>query len=446
MSPASALFSGSKIEDLKSKSWVNAIAIVLLLVVAANQFAAEWKAFRYTPYLSVSADFQHYYLAAKMAGLRGRHRLYYEVPDSKTAVFNKIPMDTEWGEMARAEGIRDTLHFSAPPIVASMLVPLGKLPLKTAFLVWRLLSYLFLFAGTCLCLKLCRALTPITILVCTYAGIMFEPFTQTLDKGQFGALLLLLWSAGTLLAEERNDVLSALMFALATLVKLTPVLALAIFVLRRRWKWVTAYSLWMALFAGVGVWHLGIANHYLFLQRMRLLSCGVPGPYSYSLIGIVQNIHYGTILDYAAMPGNPSTGLCIFGKCVSLIVFTVALVILLKRNRRGYIVWDLAVLALLTLLIAPFTWRHYYVLELFPLMFVWFYLRKGRFSHPRWVLWVAISSTLVAATCYPDYLQQHLSNGPARVFLVALLPLTALLLMATILLAYQAEGVAANTG
>ena len=112
---------------------------------------------------------------------------------------------------------------------------------------------------------------------------------------------------------------------------------------------------------------------------------------------------------------------------------------LLKKNRNGDIVWGSVVLSLIVLLIAPFTWRHYYVLETFPLLFVWFLLRAQRFSHPALVLWIAAVCTLVAGTRYPDYLQTHLSNGPARVLLVALLPFSALILLATLLFACRPE-------
>jgi hypothetical protein len=53
MSSAPALLSASKIETSSSKSWLNAVALVLLFMVAANQSAVEWMAFRYTPYVAL---------------------------------------------------------------------------------------------------------------------------------------------------------------------------------------------------------------------------------------------------------------------------------------------------------------------------------------------------------------------------------------------------------
>lgn len=414
----------------------------MLVAFAANRFATEWEMFRSSAYETTSAiDFPHYYVAAKLAGSAQpkEHQLYYLTRENKEAALDRIPPDTEWNRIAHQNGLGDTLHFSAPPIVATMLAGLGKLPYQLAFLVWRVLTEVLFFLALWVCLKLSRAWSPVTLLVCTLAGFAFQPFMLTLEKGQFGAVLLLTWALGVLLADKKRDILSALMFALATIVKLTPVLAVGLFVLRRRWKWLIAYVLWIAIFMGVGVWQLGVDNHRLYLGKLSALSCGVPGPYNYSLTGIVYNTYYRDIFSYAHIPAQVPSGLCVFNKVLGLLVYVGVLALLLKKNHCGDIVWDLVVVSMMVLLIAPFTWRHYYVLEILPLMFVWFFLKEGRFSHVKVVQWVAILCTLIAGTRYVDYLQTHLTNGPVRVFLVALLPLSALVLMATLLFAYKFE-------
>ena len=422
------------------RGWLTSAVVVLLVIFAANQFATEWATFRSSAYPAGSAvDFPGYYVAAKLAGSATprAHQLYYSTRESKEAILSRVPPDTEWNQVARQNGLGDTLHFNSPPILAALLVPLGKLPYQLAFMVWRVLADLALFLAIWICLKLCRAFSPATLLICTLAGFAFQPFLLTLEKGQFGALLLLTWSAGVLFADKKQDVLSALMFALATIVKLTPVLAVGVFLVRRRWKWLAAYALWMAILLGIGVWHLGVENQRLYLAKLASLSCGAPGPYNYSLPGIVQNAYYRDILNYDQIPAQTPAGLCVFNKVLGLAVYLAVLALLLKKNQRGDIIWDLVVLSLITLLIAPFTWRHYYVLEILPLMFVWFLVKAGEFLRPHWVLLVAIVCTLVAGTRYLDYLEPHLTNGPIRVFLAALLPLSALILMSTLLFAYK---------
>ena len=430
----------SKIADPDLQRWLTSAVAVLLLIFAANQFASQWELFRASAYPTGSAvDFPHYYVAAKLAGSPDarQHPLYYVTGEDKEAALDRIPPGTEWNRVAHENGLGDTLHFSAPPIIATLLVPLGKLKYQLAFMVWRVLADISFFVAIWLCLKLCGAFSPATLLICTLAGFSFEPFTLTLEKGQFGALLLLTWSASVLFAQKKQDVLSALMLALATIIKLTPVLAVGVFLVRRRWKWLAAYALWMAILMGVGVWHLGWQNHRLYFAKLSALSCGVPGPYNYSLSGIVQNTYYGNILNYDQIPARTPAGLCAFNKGFGFAVYLAVLLILFKKNQRGDLLWDMVVMSLVILLIAPFTWRHYYVLAIFPLLFVWFSLIAGNFLRSRWALLAAIVCTLVMGTRYPDYLQNHLSNGPARVFLVALLPLSALMLMATALFAFD---------
>ena len=425
-----------------TRRWNAAIVVVVLVILFANRFAAEWETFRSSAYPTGSSiDFPHYYIAAKLAGSEKpkEHRLYYVMKEDKEAALSVIPPGSEWNQIAHASGLGDTLHFSAPPIVATLLLPLGKLPYPMAFMIWRVLTDLFYFLALWICLRLCGAFTPLTLLVCTLAGFAFQPFILTLEKGQFGAVLLLTWAAGALFAHKKQDALSALMLALATVVKLTPALVVGVFVLRRRWKWLAAYVAWMAILMGIGVWHFGVENHRLYFSKLSSLSCGIPGPYNYSLSGIVQNSYYRDILDYNHIPPHTPHILCTLNKALGFVVYIGAVILLGTKNRTGDLVWDLTVLAPITLLIAPFTWRHYYVLEILPLMFVWFLLKAGGFRRPSWVLGVAVFCTLVAGTRYPDYLQTHLTNGPVRVILVALLPLSALVLTITLLLARKPE-------
>jgi hypothetical protein len=424
------------------RNWLSCAVVVVLVVFAANQFATEWELFRSSAHPSGTAvDFPSYYVAAKLAGSANpkANRLYYLTRENKEAILDRVPSDTEWSQMAHQNGLGDTLQLGAPPIIATLLVPLGKLPYQLAFMVWRVLTDFLFFLALWVCLKLCRAFSPATLLVCTLAGFAFQPFALTLEKGQLGGALLLTWALGVLLADKKQDTLSALMFALATIMKLTPVLAVGVFVLRRRWRWLAAYALWISILMGAGVWHLGMENHRLYLSRLSALASGVPGPYNYSLSGIVDNTYYGDVLSYDQIPAQTPGGLYAFNKALGLAVYVGVLGLLLKKNNDGDIVWDLAVLSLIVLLVAPYTWRHYYVLEVLPLLFVWFFLKAGRFSHPSLVLWVAAFCTLIAGTRYPDYLQNHLTNGPARVFLVALLPLSALILMGTLIFSYKHE-------
>jgi hypothetical protein len=270
---ASASSASNGSETCKPRAWTTSIVLIVLIIFAANRFAAEWEEFRSSAYPTGSSiDFPHYYVAAKVAGSDRpkQHLLYYLTNEDKEALLNVIPPGSEWNQIAHQSGLGDTLHFSAPPIVATLLLPLGKLPYQLAFMIWRVLTDVFYFLAIWICLRLCRAWTPLNLLACTLAAFEFQPFMLTLQKGQFGALLLLTWCAGVLFAAKKKDVLSALMLALATIVKLTPVLAVGVFVLRRRWRWLAAYLLWLSVLMGIGVLQFAQFASQKVCSRARL--------------------------------------------------------------------------------------------------------------------------------------------------------------------------------
>jgi hypothetical protein len=130
------------------RSWLTSTVVIVLVIFAANQFATEWQIFRSSAYPTGSQiDFPHYYVAAKLVGSAhpSQHPLYYPAHENKEAVLGRIRPDTEWNQVAHQNGLSDTLHFSAPPIIATLLVPLGKLPYQLAFMVWRILTDVFFF-------------------------------------------------------------------------------------------------------------------------------------------------------------------------------------------------------------------------------------------------------------------------------------------------------------
>jgi hypothetical protein len=411
--------------------WSMSLATVILVYCSANQFSGDWNKFRSVESDPLSGDFPHYYIAAKFAGMGKQHPLYYIPSSSKEAGLGKIAPDTEWNNLARNLGLRDTLHFSSTPELAILLVPLGKLPFSKAYLVWSVFSELCMFSAICISLMLYRAFTPLALVLCTISIFAFSPVSLTFEKGQFGTILLLLWVSGAYFANKGKTVASALMFALATIVKITPVLAIGIFVFRRRWKWLGAYVGWMLLLVTLGIAWSGMQNHRLFLLTLRSLSTGVPGPYNYSLNGIIQNVFYGNILNYKQIPNETPLQLQYATKFISAFCYLAILFLLWKRSRD--IVFDLTVASLMVLLVPPFTLRHYYVLETLPLIYVWLSLKDAHLLGKRWMLAGVSICTLLPATRYLDYLQNHLSSGPIRVLLVSLVPLSTLLLTAIML-------------
>jgi len=182
--------------------------------------------------------------------------------------------------------------------------------------------------------------------------IFFFAFVETLYQGQVDALVLLLWVMGIYFVDSKAPIWSAFCFALATMIKVSPVLAVGIFLLRRQWRWLIAYALWMGAFLGVGVWQVGWQNHVLWFSRvLPMLSGGVPYFASKSLPTLVVNLYLRQVpLDVRNLPSIPAA-LVSLTKGLSLTLYLGTLFYFWKRCPSAKnLVHELAVISLVILL------------------------------------------------------------------------------------------------
>jgi len=274
---------------------------------------------------------------------------------------------------------------------------------------------------------------PIALIASAGAALSFFPFTETIYQGQVDALVLLLWTLGVYLVHKQQPVWSALSFALATMLKVHPVLVCGVFLIRRQWRWLAAYIFWVGVFLGIGMWRLGWQNHLLWARNvLPIVSCGVPYFASKSLPTLVVNIYLRTVpLDTANLPSIPMA-LCWFNKGLSFALYGGTLFYFWKRNKAATnLVYELVVVALVTLLISPESFRHHYLLAILPLLYLW--MRSRFWTGRSAVLYCASLAflTLSIGTVFPDYLITQVRNPLLDLSLSALVP------AATMLLAYS---------
>jgi uncharacterized membrane protein len=252
-----------------------------------------------------------------------------------------------------------------------------------------------------------KPVLPLFILIIP-AALSFFPFTQTQLFGQVGALMLLLWTLGCYLEDRNRPVLSALCFAFGTAIKLTPALVLPLFLLRGRWKWSLAYAGWLALLMIVSIWKLGWNNHATYFSEiLPVLSCGVPSISDKSLTGVIQSLYFGqTYFHSDAIPWrSPPPALCLFSKGIGLTLYGGILAYFVRRNQRATdLPQEVAVIALISLLISPVTWRHHYTLALFPLLYLWMTAKPPTFSHAKGAL--LLLATVAIGTPFSHYLTE----------------------------------------
>jgi len=379
-------------------------------------------------------DFPVYYVAGTLTGAGPE---LYNVPQVDPAlrpyfVLNNVPSSSVWARQAQRFGFHGAAPFIYPPFAALVMRPLSLFSPRLSLFLWRCVSglltaisvYLILasFTPTQLGLKFVLALT---------GAFSFFPFVETIDLGQANALILACWAIGIYLAVNRKFTFSALCFALGTLIKINPVLAVGVFVIRRQWKWVAAYFVWLLVLIGISVGVSGWAAQMTYVRTvLPTLSCGAPIAENKSLAGLIQSLAIGdvVILDASSpklLPLIPVACDVAVGLSAMLYIGMLAF-FYRQRNSQGALVSELAAIALLSLMISPVSWRHHFLLALIPLIYLWLPETK---ILKQWQLIALVAATLIIGTPFADYAARYL-HGSLRLLANGLQPAAALVVLA----------------
>ena len=376
------------------------------------------------PHKEYVGDFQVYYTSSMIVRHSPDRRLYYPQPGGQILMDN-VPENTAWGQAAKAAGFPSTMPFNYPPFAAVVLEPLSLLRWPSALLLWRVVLVGIVLLSIYLCLLLTgREHFSLKFGFAAVAVLSFFPLTETLVEGQIDPLILLFWMAGIFFFARGHSFWSAFSFALGTLVKISPVLVVALFVVRRRWTWLISYAASIAALSGISLWRLGWNNHILFLKEvLPKLSCGMPLLANRSLPGLIYDLylHRVPVVPGALVPG----WVCTLAKMGGPVLVVASLYFLWRRNKSQAIpVQEFMVFTLLSLLISPVSWRHHYLIALLPLIFLWTLDLKRRFD-----LAVLGLATLSIGTVLPDYVITAVRNPVLDLLLVSLTPISTLLLL-----------------
>jgi hypothetical protein len=146
--------------------------------------------------------------------------------------------------------------FAYPFYTVFLLLPLVWLPYAWVQAVWLVIVQLSLVIGVGLCLSLLDWRLPPWLLACTMLwSIFFYHSARTIFLGQFAGLVFL-WTMGTLWAlKTRHDVAAGVLLSLTTVKPQMSFLLIPALLLwgltQRRWRFVTAFGLAMALLVGL---------------------------------------------------------------------------------------------------------------------------------------------------------------------------------------------------
>jgi hypothetical protein len=390
------------------------------------------------PFLKRGVDFSAYYIAGKLVSERPSQSLY-QLPylaDGRMDLNAEDPVSSVWYGDAVRYHVPYSAPFIYPPFFAVLMKPFAHLSFASAYLVWNMVTTLLAAGAVLLSLSLGGVKINGRLALILGVGLFsYFPLLIGLICGQIGGLILFLIAAGVWLLSKERIWTSALCFAAATVIKLTPVLMVPVLIFHRRWKWLMAYGAWMIALLIFSVWQAGWSMHQQFWHEvMPSISCGAPICQNSSVMAYVQELFLGRVPVSHSPPTLPPYA-CAVSRLAAFAVYCLMLMRCYLRRREGLVMRDIVVMALLGIVVSPISWWHHYTLGLLPFLYLWCKM-PARGNRLLLALFVAVATNVVGFTGL------SVENHVAQLMLAAIIP------GLTIALVYRslAPGQEASTG
>lgn len=347
-------------------------------------------------------------------------------PDSTFAGISQEYFPSPQGTMGKTQ-------YLYPPFAALFISPLTYLPYNLATKVWYALSLLLIFASIFLAVKIQFSdyFSPFLLSGLIFFIIEFAfPVQDLLWSGNVGAVILFLCSLGLFCLHKKYPVASSFFIALAVFIKLTPLILLPILVIRRQWKWLFAFVGWCVFLGAISFWLLGWQNHQEFLTKiMPSMSNGIAERNNRSLATIGEFVKTGSIPKFedfakgSVLVGKDSN---LPAKLIGGSILAVLLFFFWRYKKdESSILEEANLFLLLSLIVSPISWRHGYVLAIFPLVCIWFH--PSTIKSKKIILAVLSAATFFIFSVIPDYALSVINSFVIQLLLVSIMPLGILL-------------------
>ena len=347
-------------------------------------------------------DFYDYYFAAQVVHDNPRANLYSDAtvgnPQTRYA-----PIDSEISVHAKAAGVSGIMLYLYPPLLADIIAPFSGIPVYLAAALWRVLNLTLVFVSVVFLARMMRVpLLSFEFVILAVAVYSFFPIHESLWIGQATLIMLVLWTAGIAAYFDGRIVLSAIVFALATAFKITPVLLLPLFFICKDRRWIISY---LAASLGLVAAMLAIngwQNISVYPSVMSAMSGGIPAARNKTLGSLVAWVFYGKPFDSdlaLKVIANLPTSLLIMEKAVSgaFYLFCLFLAWRSRQIERASRAATIAVFALVALCVAPVSWRHGYSVAFIALAIYW--VKSLRTPRPRILHSVLLTLTTFTFGC-----------------------------------------------
>jgi len=378
------------------------IVVLTLTSLAKVTVTQTWRLSN--DFFATQTDFPIFYAASKVA-LSGRKVSLYFLPRDRSG---RETSPTSGGFLPQTEQARPAAHlftetgFVTPPFSSFVTVPIAFMALKKAYLAWQLIIVGVTALSIYFALRISSPqpapeLFPVLLFAALY---LYAPFHEEAYLGNINSLSLLSWVLGVYFLAQRRQTVSALCFAVGTMLKVFPAVAVLLMALRRQWKWTIAYAAWCASLLALSVWRLGWDNHATWLSAVYpALSCGLSDHFNRSLPGLIlvaapQCLH---------SPCHISGWVCTFNKTLSVALLCLFLGWCWKKGKGSEgLVHELCVLPMVCLLISPLSWQAHFIVAALPLTYLWIRCRKSGLRGAKVDVVLLMLATLTFGTVVPE--------------------------------------------
>jgi hypothetical protein len=322
-------------------------------------------------------DIQVYLTAAHLVRENKSIDIYSEADGGLTPQALYARAGSKFLLTAQKHGIPNVLIYLYPPLLADAFLPLTYLPFRTACNLWLGINVLAL-AGVAAFLFRAVNKSPRSF---AYLGMValllaFRPVLIGLVVGQVTAILLLLWTAGIVLFLKGYSRMSAITFAIAAAIKLTPLLVVVPFLFWREWKWIRVFLVTLCAIVLSLCWINGPATLADYaLHVVPPFSHGIP------MLGEASLATSFEVLCLGLAGADVTAGILSvphwLAALARLLSYSVALGLFWEiyklgpRTTREHQARVLAVVALLSVCVAPVSWRHAYGVAFLLLALLW---------------------------------------------------------------------------
>jgi len=392
----------SVLDKLKRPSTLLALTLTLLMLGSIMQR-------EFGSYTNKDVDFFAYYFAGQVIHENPRADLYYGALNGNPESHTDAPEGSPIYNKAEASGVKEVMFFLYPPILADMLAPISSRPPHAAASLWRALNLaLVLLSVVGLAQMLGIPLLSADFGILALAALAFFPIYEALAIGQITIVLLALWALAVVSYSQERIALSASALALATALKLTPLLVVPIFIIWKDKRWLAWYASALAfLIVAMGLFN-GWPMLAMNVKVIGAVGGSVPLMQNKTLSGLLAWLYYGRFVPMdTGIGAHPPHLLVVAGKVIGLGFYALCLFLLWRsrvQNNPAARVTALSIFAVVTPLISPLSWRHAYTIALVPLAILW--MQAIRTSVSTLHLALLTISTLAIGTLFFDLAAQ----------------------------------------